>query len=227
MITSNPGEAVETFDAEKEQREAFTHEQIKALHDAASGEWKTMVLLGYCTGARLSDCARMSWKSIDLQSKIIRYNPQKTSRGKKRTGELVIPILPELEAHLLSLPSSDKPDAPLCPTLCTKGTGGNHGLSSTFTRIMKKAGIYSELGEEKKGKGRRFKSLGFHSLRHSFVSELANADVAAEVRQKISGHKSERVHERYTHIETETKRRAMEKMRGITAASSKKPKRDS
>jgi len=217
MITTNPAEAVETFAAEKEQRDVFTNDQLKALYAVAPPEWKTAILLAYSTGARLSDCTNMTWKSVDLAAKTIRYSPQKTSRGKKRTSELVIPIMPELETHLLTLASNDTPNAPLCPTLSAKGTGGNNGLSSTFTRIMKNAGIYSDEGEEKKGKGRRFKSLGFHSLRHSFVSELANADVAAEVRQKISGHKSEAVHERYTHLETETKRRAMEKMRGITA----------
>jgi integrase len=127
----------------------------------------------------------------------------------------------ELEQHLLSLPSSDRADDFLCPTLAGKTTGGNRGLSFTFKRIMEKAGIIEEQEQKKVGEGRRFASLGFHSLRHTFVSELANSDVPAEVRQKISGHKSNRVHERYTHIETETKRKAMTKMRGIVGDATK------
>jgi hypothetical protein len=70
------------------------------------------------------------------------------------------------------------------------------------------AGVYSDRGVEKKGKGRQFRTLGFNSLRHTFVSELANASAPADVRRQISGHNDEKVHERYTHLDVETKRRA-------------------
>ena len=36
-------------------------------------------------------------------------------------------------------------------------------------------------------------------LRHSFTSWLAEADVHADVRQKLTGHSSAGVHARYTH----------------------------
>lgn len=224
LITSNPAEAVETFEAVKEQRDVFTNNQVKALFRTATGDWKTMILLGYNLGARISDCSKMTWRSIDLNAKTIRYTPQKT---KKRGETLLIPIMPELEAHLLSLPSSDDADAPLCPTLYAKGSGGNRGLSSTFNRIMAKAGVYADQGVEKRGKGRRFKTLGFHSLRHTHASELANAGVPSEVRRTITGHKDEKIHAIYTHLDLDTKRRAMKKMPPITSqpkASSKAKK---
>ena len=220
LNTTNPAEAVETFAAEKEARDVFTNEQIRALLQMANGEWKTMILLGYYTGARLSDCAHMAWNNVDLQGMVLRYSPQKTSRGNVRKQQLEVPIMPELEAQLLSLPTTDDPVGKLSPSLAKKTTGGNHGLSSSFQRIIDKAGILVEVGEKKSGRGRQFKRLGFHSLRHGFVSELANADVAAEIRQKISGHNSEEIHARYTHLEIETKRRAMTKMRSIGGSSS-------
>ena len=60
-----------------------------------------------------------------------------------------------------------------------------------------------------------FKRLGFHSLRHTFVSELANADVPADVRRQISGHSDGEIHERYTHLALETKRRALAHLRPL------------
>jgi hypothetical protein len=33
----------------------------------------------------------------------------------------------------------------------------------------------------------------------TFISELANASVPADVRRQISGHNDEKIHERYTH----------------------------
>ena len=84
-----------------------------------------------------------------------------------------------------------------------------------FHRIMAKAEIQVDRGAEKRGKGRQFKTLGFHSLRHTFVSELANADVPADVRRQISGHDDEQIHERYTHLDLDSKRRALAKLRPL------------
>ena len=50
---------------------------------------------------------------------------------------------------------------------------------------------------------RKFSRKSFHSLRHSFASALANAGVSPELRMRLSGHKSETVHQRYTHVQLE------------------------
>jgi integrase len=160
---------------------------------------------------------------VNFELRQIRYFPRKSNRGQSRrpdwkkhvTGQLEVPLMPEVEAHLLSLPSSDDPGAKLCPTLAAKSTGGNRGLSRMFQRVMAAASIHSDRGVEKKGKGRQFKTLGFHSLRHTFVSELANADVPADVRRQISGHSDEKIHERYTHLSLDTKRRALAHLRPL------------
>jgi integrase len=225
LVTINPAEQVDTLRAEKESRDVFTHEQLRGLIAGTEGDWKTAILLAYYGGLRLTDAVGLSWENVNLERREIRFLPRKTSHGLPRridwkkhvTGQLEIPIMPEMEAHLLTLAGTDDPTAKLCPELASKGTGGNRGLSSMFNRIMAKVDIYSDAGAEKTGKGRRFKSLGFHSLRHTFVSELANADVPADVRQKISGHKDEDVHERYSHLDLDAKRRALGKMRPLSA----------
>ena len=224
LIPTNPAEAVKTFDVEKEARDVFTHEQLCALVAKAASEWKTSILLAYYSGLRLRDAVSLSWENVNFELRQIRYFPRKSNRGQARrpdwkkhvTGQLEVPLMPEVEAHLLSLPSSDDPAAKLCPTLAAKSTGGNRGLSRMFQRVMAAAGIHSDRGVEKKGKGRQFKTLGFHSLRHTFVSELANADVPADVRRQISGHSDEKIHERYTHLGLDTKRRALAHLRPLS-----------
>jgi integrase len=224
LIATNPAEAVKTFDVEKEARDVFTHEQLCALVAKASPEWKTSILLAYYSGLRLRDAVSLSWENVNFELRQIRYFPRKSNRGQARrpdwkkhvTGQLEVPLMPEVEAHLLSLPSSDDPAAKLCPTLAAKSTGGNCGLSRMFQRVMAAAGIHSDRGVEKKGKGRQFKTLGFHSLRHTFVSELANADLPADVRRQISGHSDEKIHERYTHLGLDTKRRALAHLRPLS-----------
>jgi integrase len=104
--------------------------------------------------------------------------------------------------------------AKVFPELAGKGTGGRHGLSGRFKAIMEAANIKGRtVRDGESSKGRRTSSLSFHSLRHSFVSALANAGVPAEVRQKLSGHADDRSHATYTHHETETLRAAIAKVR--------------
>jgi len=57
----------------------------------------------------------------------------------------------------------------------------------------------------------------FPTLRHSFVSALANAGVSSELRRKLSGHADERSHARYTHHELDTLRAAVGKLPGFSA----------
>jgi integrase len=72
---------------------------------------------------------------------------------------------------------------------------------------MKKAGIEGKRIEA--SGGRTLSSLSFHSLRHSFNSAMANAGVAQEIRQKLTGHSSAEMNKRYTHHELEPLRAAI------------------
>ena len=80
----------------------------------------------------------------------------------------------------------------------------------SFKRIMTAAGICSGVARKRAGfKGRDLSVLSFHSLRHSFNSALANAGVAPEVRQKLTGHASESMNRHYTHLELDTLQKAI------------------
>jgi integrase len=199
LLTHNPAEAVDALAAEQERREAFSLQQLKELLRVTAGtEWEGMILLGFCTGARLGDCAAMAWSNVDLNHRLLRYVPGKTNRGKGRKG-LEVPLLPDLEKYLLHQAAVDSPQGNLFPQLAKKTVTGNTGLSNTFSRLMAEAGIESGRGEEKHGKGRQFCKLGFHSLRHTCNSMMANAGVTVELRREILGHASDAMNARYTH----------------------------
>ena len=210
IILTNPAEAVELLPVESGSRDVFTPEQIQALYEAADIEWKGLILIGATAGLRIGDAATLTWENIDLNRKVIRYFPQKTARATKRKPLEVI-ILPDLEKYLLSLPlPNNKPSAPLFPTLSKKSVSGDHGLSLTFRRLMDKAGIEAESVTGKvKGKGRQFFNLGFHSLRKTFVSMMANVGVSKELRMKLVGHASEAVHDVYTKVDLQTLQNAL------------------
>lgn len=199
ITDKNPCTALENLGEKTEERDAFTPAQVSKLVSKAEGDWKGAILLGYYTGARLSDVANMQWSAIDWQKKTLQFAPRKTKKP------LTVPLHPQLERELRKNPGIGK--APMFPTLAGKDTGGRFGLSGRFGAIMEQAGIEGK--QTPASGGRTLSSLSFHSLRHSFTSAMANAGVAPEVRMKLTGHSSSDVHAAYTHHELETLRAAV------------------
>ena len=66
---------------------------------------------------------------------------------------------------------------------------------------MREAGVSA--GKISSGTRRKQSERGFHSLRHTFISALAAADISAELRMKLSGHADLKSHSGYTHTETQ------------------------
>jgi integrase len=190
----------ETRDFEKD---VFTRDQLGDLVKAAPSEdWKGAILCGYYTGLRLRDIADLEWSAVNLNAEIITVMTRKTRK------RVTVPIHPQFAAWL-ERQTRGIGKAPVFPTLAGKAGGGKSGLSMAFKRIMEHAGIKGRLLREANGQGRSQSSLSFHSLRHGFVSAMANAGVAQELRQKLTGHASAEMNAQYTHHELEALRAAV------------------
>jgi integrase len=213
IILKNPVSSAEVPEGHAEQRKVFTWPQVQMLIDAAEGDWKTAIMLSAYCGMRLGDCINLKWSNVDLDAGEITFIPEKTSRGKRRK-ELRVPIHAALREHLDKLAATDSPEQRLCPSLQGRSAGGRSGLSMEFINvIMRKAGVATEAGErDAKGKGRKFNKLSFHSLRHTFNSELANAGVSQEVRRILTGHASDKMNDKYSHFERKTLNDAVGKL---------------
>lgn len=215
LIPNNPVNAVELPDETRHERDAYTPKQLQAILKTATGEWRTAIMLGYYVGARLGDAVAMTLENLDLLGKVVSYTQRKTGKA------VVCPMHPDLEAHLLTLPVTSKnPKAPLTATLAGKKVGGRNGLSREFKAIMETAGVdEGRIEVERDGdqptKGRAFSALTFHSLRHSFVTHLANAGVADELRMKLTGHTNGTVHARYTKLQLGPLKAAIAKLPAI------------
>ena len=161
------------------------------LVESAQGDWRGAVLLGATTGLRLGDVANLCWESVDLEAGLLRIETQKTGRV------VVLPMHPDFANWLSGRPRGIG-KAPVFPELAGKRIAGRRGLSAQFRDIVEAAGINGRI-VMRDGKGRSTNSKTFHGLRHAFISRLANAGVAPEIRQRLAGHCSAEAHKLYTH----------------------------
>jgi integrase len=226
IIAHNPAEGVDLPTLPKSKSggdslsEPFSPEQVAALMEAAiakrngkpafkaGAEWRGAIMLAYFTGARLTDVTNLRWDAINLPGRLLTYREKK---GKRYSKEATIPLHPALESLLLEMSAPDSGAAFIFPALAGRTS---NVVGETFARIMAEAGIKRELihDPEPGSKGRKRYNLGFHSLRHTMNSEMANAGVAQEIRQLFTGQKSAKMNERYTHRKLAPLRRAIEKI---------------
>jgi integrase len=201
----------------RSQRRPFTLPELKSILLVANDEWRGMILTGLYSGLRLGDVAELTWSSLDLK------NAKMTVQTGK-TGRIVdLPIAAPLLNHFLSLPAGDDPQAPLFPDAYGARTRSHYGgtISNQFHEILVDAGLAKDRPHTSIGKGRgstrQPSVLSFHSLRHTATSLLKNAGVSDAVARDIIGHESEAVSRNYTHIDMETKRKAVDAMPDVLA----------
>jgi integrase len=204
VISNNPCSAVEhvkdSLSPAKRQKQPFTVEQVKALLDHAKGDWRGLIRVAYYSGARLENCANLRFKNLDFNSEPSLIVFEKYS---KHGDEHKVPMHPALEKFLLSLSSSEDENAFVFPSLA-----GPHvaNLSRQFRQLMDEAHIKNWTVREgvrtgSKSSPRDVWALGFHSLRRTNVSLLANAGVSEEMRMAVTAHATREVHKGYTHHE--------------------------
>ena len=192
-IQANPCEAVDFPKSVAQTREAFDAQEVRALVATAPAEWKTPILLSFYAGLRLGDAIRLDWQAVDFSKGLLTFKAQKTKRLES------LPLHPKLRRHLEQI-AGDTAGA-ISPKLAGQAIDGRSGLSRQFSNIVNEAGLGVPEGKKLEGNRRRFTAKTFHSLRHGFVSSMANAGVSKELRMKLAGHTSEDVAEVYTHHE--------------------------
>jgi len=213
----NPAAAVRTLEDRKKadatERRPFTERELKKLLSVAEGEWEGLILGGLYTGQRLGDLASLVGRKIDLAEELLSFRSQKTGR------DMVIPLAKPFLEYLkkLSPLASDAPVFPKANAEKGEADGESRRLSAQFHDLLVRAELVNARPKDKNsGKGHSVKrtvsELSFHSLRHNTTSWLKKAGVPESVVRDIIGHESELVSRNYTHVDDETKRRAIKNL---------------
>lgn len=175
----------------------ITREEYLKLREAAAGHWMDwIILLGWNTGMSIADCMLLKWGNVNTERCFIRINRIKTGT------EAVIPFDPndELGRAIMERKQSApdaQPDSFVCEDAGTRANPDGLSVSANgqaaFRYIASKAGV----------------SKTFHSLRHSFVSMLANSGMSTVMATKVSGHTDPKVFSRYVHVDTDALRQGV------------------
>lgn len=198
-ITANPWEKIRPKSVQSFTRRELTIEELRRVCGSVEGEMRTLFAIGIYTGLRLGDCALLDWGAVDMVRGMISTIPHKTARH-AHGKPVVIPLHPALAAILSETPTEARTGF-VVPGLAEKYSRDSASVTDTIQRIFTGCGIRTTEKDETDKRARVV--VGFHSLRHTFVSMAANAGAPLALIQSIVGHSNPTMTRHYYH-ESET-----------------------
>jgi integrase len=189
----------------KSGKRAFTLAEVKLLHGKATPFWKWMIRVSFYTGFALGDIVTLRRLNVDLAQKTVSIQRRKTGRP------VTVPINDTL-ATMFKEHWPRKAEDYFFPDEADRylNRGGASSFSDEFHALMASCGLVEARpkGHKTHGPGRaakRVKSgLGFHCMRHTFVTNLKVAGAVDSVAKELAGHGSSAVSAVYTHLPSET-----------------------
>lgn len=185
-------------------RRALTTQELAAVCALLEGEMRILFALGIYTGLRLGDCALLKWDSIDLARGLMHVLPRKTAKTRR---VVTVSIHPTLAALLKDAPRTDGSPYVL-PETAAQYMRDDSSLAVRIQALFEKAGIRTQ--GETPGYSRKVTLVGFHSLRHTFVSLCGNGGMSLAYVQSIVGHANPMMTSHYFHADAEAHRKQLD-----------------
>ncbi len=157
---------------------------------------RDVVVIGFFTGMRLNEIVNLKWKNVNLTTRTITVGDEEfVTKGK---NQRFIPISDEAFQIFLKIQKSIFMNKKIYEYVFCKNNGDNF-TGDYFSKRFKRACKAAEMD----------KGIHFHSLRHSFASNLAQQGVSLYVIKELLGHSSISTTEIYSHLNLDTLREAI------------------
>jgi integrase len=186
--------------SEETHGRAFSDTEIEDILAAAREvgcEWEGVVIVALYTGLRKGDIESLKWEGdpekevvVDIESRRIHGTPSKTSHKRIKVN------IPMHDRVITVLKSACRENEFVFPW--RQSHIKYHRAKSgdvLFGDVLARAGVVAGKGEK----------VSFHSLRHTFITRLADAGVAEDVRMRLAGHTNAATHGVYTHEDSQSK----------------------
>ena len=198
-------------------RRELTVKEMTDVITKAPADLQTLLLIGAYTGMRLADACLLRWDSINFDDGIIDYEPLKTARKGKR---IRVPMSPHLSARLKNIQRTAPEGEPfVLPAIARQYKAERASVSVQIQAHFANCGIATQEVPPVGSKvTRAVCRVGFHSLRHSFVSLCAANRVPQVAVMEMVGHGSPAMTRLYSHAGDEQKRDAVELLPALLSA---------
>lgn len=168
IVSKNYASLVEMPRFEKEEKERFADDEVKAIKQAAAEgvPWADTILILIYTGLRISELLALTLQDVDLENEILRGG-SKTEAGKNR----IVPIHPWIIPYIKAWYDKNG-EALICRP-------GGKKMNTKYYRKNCYYPVLEQLGVRR---------LTPHACRHTFVSLMVRAQVDPLYTQRIVGH---------------------------------------
>jgi integrase len=212
-LTCNPWDKDEIRPKQEaaHSRRELTLEELAAVCAPLSGEMRSLFAVGLYTGLRLGDAVRLDWGDVDIARGVLSVVPHKPAR--KAAGKRVLRPIHKTLAGILEETPAPARRCKVMPELAAQYDASTADLSKKIQAVFARCGIETA---SKSGGGRAAVNVGFHSLRHTFVSLSANAGTPLAVVQAIVGHSNPAMTRHYFHESKESLRIAVDALPDVS-----------
>jgi site-specific recombinase XerD len=178
------------LDTERNARSRIcTAEEYAKLRDAAMGDLRLLVIVGYWTGMRRGEIVGLTWDRFDLKSRSFRLSAADTKEASAKS----IPIPAEALDVLRDIPRNISGRV---------FDGSEDHYSKAFARLCVACGV---------------DGLHFHDLRHTAVTNMRRAGVDLVTIARITGHKTLAMLQRYNTVTADDLSAAMDRVESHAA----------
>lgn len=200
-VVGSPSKKVKIHKPDNDRRRYLTDEEADTLLDALrvkSEQVYQISLVSLDSGARFSEVARLKWGAVDIEKGVITYSDTKMAGG---TKSRVVPMTARLKDLFESMPSGGNGDL-----IFLDKKGREQGkISHTFYRVVNDLKLNQGITDPRD-------KVVFHTLRHTYASNLVQAGVDLYPVQRLMGHSVSKMTERYSHLSNDTLVSAVKKM---------------
>lgn len=154
---------------------------------------------------RRGEVIRLPWSDVDLEGQLIRARSRKQSRRRRETVRTI-----DVHPELLTILKSWKSEHPRGQHVIAGLNNGEPLEANQANRMFWQPLRGTEWCLDS---SKNWFKIGFHTYRHSFVSNLAAAGVDQRIIDEFVGHCTDDMRRRYRHLFPKCRRSAIESLR--------------
>jgi integrase len=217
-VTSKTG--IKTKRLQTDGHRKLTEAELHTVLTKATGELRTLLLIGAYTGLRLKDACLLQWSSVDMAAGRLTVVPSKTADRTNRKP-VIVPMHPTLadaftEARTQSPPDAEDPSPYVLPDMADCYTRDRRNPTRRVKSHFAKCGLDTTTTAKESGTKLGRSKASFHSLRHSFVSMAAGAGMPLAALRELVGHGNPQIQQVYLDMGEDSSRDSVGRLPDLT-----------